>query len=130
MLKVRIFGGGREVGRAAVGLQHDDKRFLLMDYGVNFDENDKPRLPEHVRPTNVAGLILTHAHLDHVGAAPLLGITGRVPVVTTSLTKRLSELMIRDFIKISGYYLPYEEADLINMLENTYEYSYGAEANV
>ncbi|MEM2004578.1 MAG: MBL fold metallo-hydrolase [Zestosphaera sp.] len=130
MLKVRILGGGREVGRAAVGLQHGGGRLLLLDYGVNFDEEDKPRFPDHVRPSDVAGLALTHAHLDHVGAAPLLYVSGRVPVVTTSLTKRLCELMIKDFIKISGYYLPYEETDLSNMLDGTSEHPYGAEVGL
>lgn len=130
MLKVKILGGGREVGRAAVGLRRGSGKLLLLDYGVNFDEEDRPRFPEHVRPSDLAGLVVTHAHLDHVGAAPLLYVSGRVSTVTTPLTKRLCELMIKDFIKISGYYLPYEEVDLINMLDGTSERPYGAEVSL
>lgn len=131
MLKVKILGGGREVGRAAVSVSLGDSRqSLLLDYGVNFDEEDKPRFPEHVKPSEVAGLVLTHAHLDHVGAAPMLHVTSRIPTVATALTKRLCEIMIKDFIKISGYYLPYEEVDLYNMIDNISDYSYGSEAQL
>ncbi|MEM0244135.1 MAG: MBL fold metallo-hydrolase [Zestosphaera sp.] len=128
MLKVKVLGGGREVGRAAVCVNvGNNKQSLLLDYGVNFDEEDKPRFPEHVKPSEIAGLVLTHAHLDHVGAAPMLHVTSRVPTVTTALTKRLCEIMIKDFIKISGYYLPYEEVDLYNMIDSIPDYSYDKE---
>ncbi|MEM3141833.1 MAG: MBL fold metallo-hydrolase, partial [Zestosphaera sp.] len=116
------------VGRAAVYVNvGNNKQSLLLDYGVNFDEEDKPRFPEHVKPSEIAGLVLTHAHLDHVGAAPMLHVTSRVPTVTTALTKRLCEIMIKDFIKISGYYLPYEEVDLYNMIDSIPDYSYDKE---
>lgn len=131
MLRVKVLGGGREVGRAAVSVGLDSsKQSLLLDYGVNFDEEDKPRFPEHVKPSEVAGLVLTHAHLDHVGAAPILHVTSRVPTVATALTKRLCEIMIKDFVKISGYYLPYEEVDLYNMIDSIPDYSYESEIHL
>jgi len=131
VLRVRVLGGGREVGRAAVAVSLGDSRqSLLLDYGVNFDEEDKPRFPEHVKPSEVAGLVLTHAHLDHVGAAPMLHVTSKVSTVATALTKRLCEIMIKDFIKISGYYLPYEEVDLYNMIDSIQDYSYENEVQL
>jgi len=131
VLRVRVLGGGREVGRAAVAVSlGDGRQSLLLDYGVNFDEEDKPRSPEHVKPSEVAGLVLTHAHLDHVGAAPMLHVTSKVSTVATALTKRLCEIMIKDFIKISGYYLPYEEVDLYNMIDSIQDYSYENEVQL
>ncbi|MEO3993550.1 MAG: MBL fold metallo-hydrolase [Desulfurococcaceae archaeon TW002] len=131
MLRVRVLGGGREVGRAAVSVGlGDSERSLLLDYGVNFDEDDKPRFPAHIKPSEVVGLILTHAHLDHVGAAPMLHVTSRVPTIATALTKKLCEIMIKDFIKISGYYLPYEEVDLYNMIDSIPDYSYEREIHL
>jgi putative mRNA 3-end processing factor len=131
VLRVRVLGGGREVGRAAVTVSlGDGRQSLLLDYGVNFDEEDKPRFPEHVKPSEVAGLVLTHAHLDHVGAAPMLHVTSKVSTVATALTKRLCEIMIKDFIKISGYYLPYEEVDLYNMIDGIPDYSYENEVQL
>ncbi len=131
MLRVRVLGGGREVGRAAIAVSlGDGRQSLLLDYGVNFDEEDKPRFPEHVKPSEVAGLVLTHAHLDHVGAAPMLHVTSKVSTVATALTKKLCEIMIKDFIKISGYYLPYEEVDLYNMIDSIQDYSYESEVQL
>jgi len=131
VLRVRVLGGGREVGRAAIAVSlGDGRQSLLLDYGVNFDEEDKPRFPEHVKPSEVAGLVLTHAHLDHVGAAPMLHVTSKVSTVATALTKKLCEIMIKDFIKISGYYLPYEEVDLYNMIDSIQDYSYESEVQL
>jgi len=123
-LEVKVLGGGREVGRAAVAVGRPGS-YVLLDYGVNFNERDEPQLPMHIRPTDVEALILTHAHLDHIGAAPLLFTTSRLPAVMTPVTAELSEVMIKDFLKLSGYYLPFEEVDLSVMLDNTIYTDYG-----
>ncbi len=123
-LEIKVLGGGREVGRAAVAVGRPGS-YMLLDYGVNFNERDEPQLPMHIRPNEVEALVLTHAHLDHVGAAPLLFTTSRLPAVMTSVTAELSEVMIKDFLKLSGYYLPFEEVDLEVMLDNTMYMDYG-----
>ena len=128
-LDVRILGSGREVGRAAIAVGSNGS-YLLLDYGVNFNERDEPQLPLHVRPSEVAGVVVTHAHLDHIGAVPFLYTTARLPAVMTPLTKQLSEVMIKDFLKISGYYLPFEEEDLRSMIENTIVADLGEEVRV
>jgi len=130
VLKVKVLGGGREVGRAAVALRYGEGRFLLLDYGVNFNENDEPQFPEHLKPSEVAGLAISHAHLDHVGSAPMLYSSVKLPAVMTPMTKALSEVMLKDFIKISGYYLPFEELDMLSMLDNSIEASYNVECRV
>ncbi len=117
-IEVKILGSGREVGRAAVAVGSDSK-YLLLDYGVNFDERDVPQFPLHVRPSELVGLVLTHAHLDHIGAAPVLYTTSRLPSVMTPVTRALLDTMLKDFIKISGYYLPFEYIDVEALLENT-----------
>ncbi len=127
MLRVKVLGGGREVGRSAIALRYGEGKFLLLDYGVNFNEKDEPQFPEHLKPSEVAGLVISHAHLDHVGSAPMLYSSVKLPTVTTSITKALSEVMLKDFIKLSGYYLPFEELDVLSMLENTVESSYNTE---
>lgn len=42
-LVIKVLGGGGEVGRMAIFVKdaNSDKGFLF-DYGVNFDENDRP----------------------------------------------------------------------------------------
>jgi putative mRNA 3-end processing factor len=115
---IKVLGGGIEVGRAAVVLSSEGRK-VLMDYGVNFSEDDLPQLPEHVRPSGLDAIVVTHAHLDHVGAVPYLySSEARPPLVMNRLTKAVSEVLIKDFIKISGYYLPFDESDWLRAVEN------------
>jgi Cft2 family RNA processing exonuclease len=60
----------------------------------------------------VDGVLLTHAHLDHSGAVPIFHIQERKPVIGTRLTFELAQLLIADFIHLSGYYLPFEYLEL------------------
>jgi len=98
-----------------------------MDYGVNFNEKDEPQLPLHIKPSEVSVLAITHAHLDHIGAAPFLQTTSELPVLMTSITKELGVIMLHDFLKLSGYYLPFEQMDVERMINNTQEVNYGKE---
>ncbi len=123
-VKLRILGGGREVGRAAIAVGREGK-YMLMDYGVNFNEEDVPQLPGHIKPSEVEAVAITHAHLDHIGAAPFLYTTAQLPILMTSITKELGRLMIQDFLKLSGYYLPFEQVDLDVMLDNVSDVTYG-----
>jgi putative mRNA 3-end processing factor len=116
-LEIRVLGGGLEVGRTAIAVSSGG-RTVLLDYGVNFSESDVPQLPEHVRPSELSLVAVTHAHLDHVGAVPLLYTSRAQPVlVMNRLTKAFSEVLIKDFIKVSGYYLPFDEADWYRAVE-------------
>ncbi|HDI74681.1 MAG TPA: MBL fold metallo-hydrolase [Thermoprotei archaeon] len=122
-VNITILGGGREVGRAAILVSNSEKK-ILLDYGVIFEE-DKPLFPLHVRPKELSAVFLSHAHLDHSGAVPLLYINAKIPLFTTELTAELSELLIRDFLKISGYYVPFEHNELSQMLSNLNCIRYG-----
>ncbi len=125
-ISIKILGSGREVGRAAIAVGNGEK-YVLMDYGVNFSENDEPQLPQHIRPSDVVAVAISHAHLDHIGAAPFLYTSAVLPTLMTSITKELGEIMIKDFLKLSGYYLPFEQVDLDTLLDNVIEVSYNKE---
>ncbi|MCC6047084.1 MAG: MBL fold metallo-hydrolase [Desulfurococcaceae archaeon] len=116
-LEIRVLGGGLEVGRTAIAVSSGG-RTVLLDYGVNFSESDAPQLPEHVRPSELSLVAVTHAHLDHVGAVPLLYTSRAQPVLIMNRpTKAFSEVLIKDFIKVSGYYLPFDEVDWYRAVE-------------
>ncbi|MDP8003485.1 MAG: MBL fold metallo-hydrolase, partial [Caldisphaera sp.] len=85
MTKIKILGSGREVGRAAIAIEDKEKNALL-DYGVNFDGNDRPIFPFHIRPKDIDVIVLTHSHLDHIGAAPTLYISLMPKMTATPLT--------------------------------------------
>ena len=115
MTKIKILGSGREVGRAAIAIE-EKERSLLLDYGVNFDDADRPIFPMHIRPKDLDALVLTHSHLDHIGAAPSLFISLKPKIIGTRLTLDASRLLLMDMIKINGAYLPYDGQCIDEML--------------
>ncbi len=120
---ITVLGSGKEVGRAAIALSIKGKT-LLLDYGVNFDEEDKPRIPLHIRPRDIEAIIATHAHLDHIGAIPVFYISSSPKAFMTPLTRIISEIMLEDFLKISGYYLLFEHNEVKKLLELTTSIDY------
>ncbi len=128
-VKVRILGGGEEVGRAAYLVEDGGRKFLL-DYGVNFDEQDRPRFPSHVRPIELTGLVITHAHLDHIGAAPLLYITGNPKVFMTRPTFEIGRILLDDFLKLNAYYIDYDIAEVNNMFSKASFIEYGERIDI
>ncbi len=115
-IEVTILGGGQEVGRAAYLVKVGNKK-VLLDYGINFDENERPVFPELVAPRDLNLVLISHAHLDHVGAIPLLFTSIRPITYTTKVTKELSKILIEDFLKLSGYYSYYGHSELQEFME-------------
>ncbi|MDG6991591.1 MAG: MBL fold metallo-hydrolase, partial [Nitrososphaerota archaeon] len=111
-MEVKVLGAARQVGRSAFLVSHKDTK-ILLDYGAMTTK--VPGFPMHVPPKGIKGIVLSHAHLDHSGAAPLHFLGGGMKLHATPVTSELSNLLIQDFIKISGQYLPFEFLDLMAM---------------
>lgn len=118
---IKFLGGAREVGRSGI-LVNDGKTQILIDYGVMF--NHEPGFPMHVSPKEVDAIVLTHAHLDHSGGVPFFHITSQTPVYGTQPTFDFTELLITDFIHLTGYYLPYEFIDLQTTMNHCVDAGY------
>ncbi len=113
-MKITILGSGKEVGRSGF-LVTSNNTNILLDYGVLLKR--EPVFPIHVRPKDISSVVLTHAHLDHSGFIPSLFLSNsNISVLGTNPTFDLSNLLIEDMIKISGYYLPFDYADLHSMM--------------
>ena len=117
-VKISILGGGREVGRTAIVVETAGKK-LLLDYGVSFDEKDRPVLPLHVRPIDLFAAAISHAHLDHIGAAPYLYITSSPRLLATRPTIDVARLLTLDFLRLNAPYIEYEMREFERMSSNT-----------
>jgi putative mRNA 3-end processing factor len=115
-MELTFLGGAREVGKSAL-LIKGTKSKILLDYGAHTGK--EPSFPMHVKPREIDSILLTHAHLDHSGGVPLFYLGQGMDLFTTGLTLELSMILLEDFIKLSGFYLPFEYVDLLTMTKYT-----------
>jgi len=92
--------------------------------------NHEVGFPMHIAPRELDAIILSHAHLDHSGLLPIFYLGGSIPVYGVEPTFRLVDVLIKDFIHLSGYYLPYEYIDLQAMLGNRVAVKFGERFSV
>ena len=93
-LNIIPLGGNEEVGRNMTVFEYGND-IILLDMGLQFPEEDMPGI-DYIIPNfnylmpkekNVRAVILSHGHLDHIGAAPiLLEKLGYPPVIARPLT--------------------------------------------
>ena len=98
-IEITFLGGAKEVGRSSILIASDSGNFLL-DAGVNLGgglENKYPIDP----PVDVDYLLLSHAHLDHTGYAPVILKKFNSKLIATPPTQDITEILATDSIKIS-----------------------------
>lgn len=124
-MDLEFFGGAREVGRSAV-LVNDS---LLLDYGL---KTETP-LQYPVGEVDPEAVVVSHGHLDHVGAVPSL-LTGdaRPPVHWTPPTRDLAVTLAEDTLKLHGNTLqcPFTDTHVRRMTQvsETHDYRESFEA--
>jgi putative mRNA 3-end processing factor len=118
-MDVRFLGGAREVGRSAI-LVNDR---LLLDYGML--TGNPPQFP--VGTPEPEAVVVSHGHLDHVGAVPsLLSGDRRPPIHWTPPTRELALTLARDTLELHGgtYDCPFtaEEVRRVTEVSETHGY--------
>ncbi len=97
-------GGFGEIGMNCLALESEG-RLLLVDFGVMFPHSDTPGI-DVIHPSldylverrdDIAGLVLTHGHEDHVAGVPYLLRELDVPIYGAPYTLRLLEDRLREF---------------------------------
>lgn len=93
-LKIYPLGGQEEVGRNCTVFEYDED-IIILDMGLQFSDEDMPGI-DYIIPNvsslrgkerNIRGVIFSHGHLDHIGAAPiLLEQLGNPPIIGRQLT--------------------------------------------
>ncbi len=118
----------------------DGKKFLVdcgMAQGGSFAEESN-RAPFLYEPSSIELLIVTHAHIDHVGRIPLLVKRGfRGIIYSTDATKELARELLMDAVSVMrqehrerGTAVLYEESDVEKALVNWKTIPYHAEQKI
>lgn len=106
-LRIIPLGGQEEVGRNMTVFEYGDD-IVIVDMGMQFAEEDMHGI-DYIVPNisylrgkekNIRGVIFTHGHLDHIGAAPiLLEQLGYPPIVGRDLTIAMIRHKVEDYKK-------------------------------
>lgn len=93
-LRIAVMGGAEEVGRNMTMIEYG-KDIILIDCGLQFPEEEMPGI-DYIIPDvsylkgkekNIRGIIVTHAHLDHIGAIPYIApMLHNPPIFSARLT--------------------------------------------
>lgn len=106
-LKIIPLGGCEEVGRNMIVFECEND-IVIVDMGIQFPEEDMPGVDFIIpnakyllgKEDRIRGVILTHGHLDHIGAAPiLLEKLGNPLVVGRDMTLALLKNRQEDYKK-------------------------------
>ncbi|MEM1010305.1 MAG: MBL fold metallo-hydrolase, partial [Myxococcota bacterium] len=103
MIKITFLGGADEVGASCSLLELAGKR-ILIECGIRMSPRNGDVLP-WLAPIQEGGgldaIILTHAHMDHSGAMPVIHQSyPDIPVYMTSATLSLMTILLLDSLKI------------------------------
>lgn len=95
-MKIQLLGSAQEVGRSCI-LVND---IYLLDAGLKIGPEES-EYPLDFSEKDVKAVFLSHAHLDHTGALPLLNHLGlRCPIYATKITKQITKILLHDSIHI------------------------------
>ena len=109
-LRIIPLGGQEEVGRNMTLFEYAGD-IVILDMGIMFPEEDMPGIDYIVpnisylkgREKKVRGVLLSHGHLDHIGAAPiLLKQLGYPPIIGRDMTVAMVKKKMEDFEKGSA----------------------------
>jgi len=104
-VRLTFLGGGRQVGRSCLLLQTPNSK-VLIDCGIDVASQGKDKFPYFDIPEfdirELDAIIISHAHLDHVGLLPYLYKMGyKGPTYMTRPTIDLAALTSLDFIGVA-----------------------------
>jgi ribonuclease J len=122
VLRIIPLGGMEEVGRNMTVFEYDGD-IVILDMGIQFPEEDMPGIDFIIpnvnylrgKEKNIRGVIFSHGHLDHIGAAPLLlKKLGYPTIIGRDLTIALIEKRMEEYAKESVKHLKIIKVKSIN----------------
>ena len=106
-LRIIPIGGCEEVGRNMTVYEYGND-IVILDMGLQFPEEDMPGIDFIIpnvkylrgKEKNIRGVIFSHGHLDHIGAAPLLlEKLGYPPIIAMPMTLAMIKERQEDYKK-------------------------------
>jgi len=136
MYSIKFFGATGCVTGSSYFLFDEVGKGILVDFGMfqEVGQTQHNTTPLPLDAKNIAGVFLTHAHLDHCGRLPMLirmGYFGKIYM--TEPTKLLIELSLMDAVRVaqdSPKDLLYTEDDVVQMLRQVEIVQYEDEIKV
>ncbi len=114
MAFIQSFGATKVVTGSAHLITLDNGKQLLVDCGMFQGENEEQNIKSlGFNPSKIDWLIFTHAHLDHVGRAPILYKNGfKGDIIATLPTLELAKIVLLDSAHLAKeeYYTYYKKA--------------------
>lgn len=135
-MKVVYLGGANEVGASSILINISDRN-ILFDCGIRQNKN-KDKLPDFSKIPLLGGvdaIVISHAHLDHIGSLPL--ISKEYPsakIYMNRMTYELTRVLLYDSLKIMSYNemeIPiFNQDDVLNMLSRVELVPYQKEVSI
>lgn len=100
-MKLTLLGGGSEVGASSLHVDMNGTK-LLIDAGMRMQQDEPmPALGLLEELGGVHGVLITHAHADHIGALPVVRtMFPDVPMYATPPTLDLMRVMMQDSYRL------------------------------
>ena len=127
-MKFKFLGGADMVGRMGMTMEGDGMT-VLVEYGLS--PTKPPEFP--IPAPKIDYMFLTHSHLDHCGMVPQVVGRDRCDLFTTPLTAEISELMMKDTLKIAkaeDYVQPYSMDDIEKTMRSVVPMTYGDDITI
>lgn len=131
-IELTFLGGASNIGASCVLLQVANTR-ILVDCGIRLSGDPLPDL-SRLGTKHMDAIFLTHAHLDHSGALPVVcEAYPNVPVYASPPTISIVEILLRDTVKVAareGELSLYTERQVENALQTMRPVQHGSWVSV
>lgn len=132
-MDLHCLGASREVGRSCFSLNLGEKS-VFLDCGVKtLGDKAQWQLPTFKGVKKPSAVVLTHAHLDHSGALPVVQKHSSPFVFMTRPTAPVVDILLKDAMKIAHFEkqtLPFSSADFTKLSRNTRVLNYNEEFKI